>query len=363
MMDTEPGSSHAKLPVPSLDWVYIRSTEERIATLHLNGGTLRTKLLELVDAANNLGSDWYCGTRASHVTQQKRQELATHIRKLETEEDQNQESVQQLERDLREHWTAYAAFYCREFCDRIRERLPKEVQLMVFEALWHDAHHTITDWNAQVLGTTPDDPVPLVESWSKRDTAHCFEVRFVGRDWRPEIIDAWWRMSVFQFKSFALIPKLLSTDFWGENIKDKVRKVIVDLSYREHRKPGTLRPTGEIKTSVTGADLDSELRHLFHFNHISTIKLSIKKRNIAKVRCSSQVKQLEFLNAAQRLFPSLERLQEDGYNLSVIVDKHIEIMIGDSAITIGEWRKKICDAVKVSVHRREWYSLSYRTDS
>ncbi|KAF2439404.1 hypothetical protein P171DRAFT_122140 [Karstenula rhodostoma CBS 690.94] len=338
---TEDAAPH----VPTIDWTYIRSTEQEIAALHLRAGSLRTKILELFDVANNIGKEMYLiGSTASHDTQQKRKEVATQIYGIEADEDRNLVAVQKLEAELREHWAIYAAYQCRTFCDCVRQKLPRELRNMVCQALWDDAHHTITDWNLRALTTTPENPVPLVESWSGRDTGFCFEERFVGPDLQQEIVEAWWRMSVFEFKTSQFIPKFLSEDFWGAAVKDQMRSVVVDLSYRERNLASHLTHQGKLGSTVAGTNLDSELEYISTLSRVSKVALAIKKRDFRKILATVQERQGRFLQAASALFRGLERLQKDGYSVSVIVDGDIEIKVDGSDISTEGWRKQICDA-------------------
>ncbi|KAJ4298866.1 hypothetical protein N0V90_004109 [Kalmusia sp. IMI 367209] len=339
---------------PSIDWTYIRSTEQQIAALHLECGSLRTKILGLFDFANSLGrDDSLVGSTASQMTQ-----VVAQISSIEADENRNGESLQKLEHDLQEHWAQYAAFQSRAFCDYMRERLPKELRMMVFEGLWEDAYHTITDWNIKVLNTTPDDPIALVESWSGRDTRHCFEARSVSEELQREILEAWWRMSVFELKSFGLIPILLREGFWGGPVKDKVRSVVVFMGYRETaagfgHSQTMLRP--QLKTAVMNADLDSELGYLSNLSNDTAIRLSIKKRDKRVLRFTTEEKQDGFLEAASFMFSGLEKLRRDGYNIAIVIDKDIEINMGDMDLAKGEWRKMISKATDMLAAYSEAY--------
>jgi hypothetical protein len=254
--------------------------------------------------------------------------------------------VKKLEAELRDHWANYAAYQCRMFCDRVRQRLPRELRDMVFLALWDDAWHSITDWNLRALATTPEDPVALVESWSGRDTGHCFEERFVGPEFRQGIVKAWWRMSVFEFKTSQLIPKFLSEDFWGVKVREQMRSVVVDLSYRE-RNGARLLPA-KLGSTVAGTSLDSELEHISTLSRISKVVLTIKKRDFRQTMTTVRERQGRFLQAASGLFLGLERLQKDGYYVSVLVDGDMEIKVDGSNITANGWWKQICEAEEVS---------------
>lgn len=287
------------------------------------------------------------GSTASHTTQQKRKEVAAQIHSVEADEDRNLEAVQKLEAELREHWAGYAAYQCRTFCDCVRQKLPRELRNMVCQALWDGAHHTITDWNLRALTTTPENPVALVESWSRRDTGFCFEERFTGPDLQQEIMEAWWRMSRFEFKTSQLIPKFISEDFWRATIKDQIRSVIVDLSYREWNPASHLRLKAKLVPTVAGTDLDSELEYISRLSRASKVALAIKKRDFRKMLAPVQIRQGRFLQAASELFPGLERLQKDGYSVSVIVDGDIEIKVDGSDISTAGWRQQICDAEEV----------------
>ncbi|KAJ4349350.1 uncharacterized protein N0V89_007964 [Didymosphaeria variabile] len=341
---------------PTIDWAYIRSTGQQIAALHLRSGSLRTKVLELFDVANNIGKDDHLDgfTAAAPLTQQKRTEVAAQINSLEADENRNTEAVEELEAELREHWAKYAAFQCRALCDCVRRKLPRELRIMVFKALCEDVHHTITDWNVQALSTTPADPVALVESWSGRDTGHCFEARFVGLDLQQEIVEAWWRMSTFEFKTSQLIPKFLCGDFWGTTVEDRIRCVIIDLSYRCYNRRFPFALQADLKTTVNGTDLDAELGYISRLSNTSKVGLAIKKRDFRNPKASVEQIQHAFLHTASQLFPRLERLQKDGYRLFVLVDGDITIEVEKSDLTIEGWRKQFYDAEEVSRLPRDW---------
>ncbi|KAL1610738.1 hypothetical protein SLS60_002408 [Paraconiothyrium brasiliense] len=343
----------------AIDWAYIRSTEQQIAALYLRAGSLRTKVLELFDVANNIGKDDYLvGFTVSHLTQRKRAEITVQINELEAEENQNTEVVKKLEAELREHWATYAAFRCRALCDCIRQKLPRELRIIVFEALCEDAHHTITDWNVQAFSTRPADPVALVESWSGRDTRHCFEARFVGPDLQPEIVEAWWRMSTFEFKSAQLIPKFLNEDFWGAIIKDRIRYVVINLSYRSYNGRFPFALQADLKTTVNGTDLDSELDYIASLSNISKVVLAIKKRDFRYPKATIEQIQHAFLKVASQLFPGLERLQKDGYSLSVLVDGDVMIKVDESDITVQGWRKQFLDAEEALDKTQNNYTIA-----
>ncbi|KAF9729514.1 hypothetical protein PMIN06_008679 [Paraphaeosphaeria minitans] len=335
----------AARPIPTIDWVYIRTIEQEIATRHLRAGSLRTKVLELFDVANNIGEDEYrTGSEASHVTQQQRKEVAAEIHSIEADENRNLEAVQKLEAELREHWAIYAAYQCRTFCDCVRQKLPRELRDMVCQALWADAHHTITDWNLRALSIVPENAVALVESWSGRDTSFCFEQRFVGPDLQHELTEAWWRMSVFHFKTSQLIPKFISEDFWCATVKDRMKSVVVDLSYRERDLRSQSGLQAILGPTVAGTDLDSELEYIHTLSRVSKVALAIKKRDFRKIVATVQERQGRFLHAASKLFPGLEKLQNDGYHISVIVDGDIDIKVEGFDISTEGWRKQIHDA-------------------
>ena len=281
--------------------------------------------------------------------------MATQIRSLEAEEDRNQEAVKKLELELHEHWATYASFHCRVLCDQVREKLPKELRIMIFDALWADAHHTITDWNAQALGTTVDDPMALVESWSNRNAAHCFDPRFVGPALEPEIREAWWHMSVFEIKTFDLIPNFLSECFWGGDVKGKVRNVVVNLTYRERIQRYKLRPftfVGKIRSLFAKANLEEELEYLFELSRSTKITLTIKKVEQWKIAFTVGQRQDEFLRTASRLFPALKRLEKEGYTVRIVIDKDITVETKNHDITMEDWREQIGAVVKVRRFQR-----------
>jgi hypothetical protein len=332
------------LPSPGNERLTSHSTSHKIAARHFRAGRLRTKVLALFDVANNIGKgeDFYA---ASQDTQQKQKDVAAQIHSLEAAEDENLAAVNNLEAELREHWASYAAYQCRAFCERVRERLPRELRDMVLLALWDDAWHTITDWNVRALATTPEDPVALVETWSGRDTGHCFEERFVGREFREGIVEAWWRMSMFEFKTAQLIPKFISEEFWGGQVKERVRSVFVDLLYRERN--GLRLFQAKLGSTVTGASLDSELEHISGLSRSSKVVLAIKKRDFRQAPTTFRERHARFLQAASGLFPGLEKLQEKGYYVSVLVDGDIEIKVDESDISTDGWWKQIRDAEEV----------------
>lgn len=322
------------------------SIESKLAALRLTSGSLLNKVMDLVDAVNGLDIDCTSGTPPSPVKQQQRLAYVAQIHATECEVNGTQDAVTALEAELQAHWAAYAAYQCRALCDGVRERLPRELQLLVVEALWAGQPHRITEWNTLALETEPADAQALVESWGGRDTGHLFEARFVGEELLGDIRAAWWRMAVFEMQMFSLVPKLLRQGFWGEAVKRKVRRVVmVCVYYRERRRRWgpRLQLKGEIKTSKAGAKLDEELRYLSELAPGTAITLAIKKRNSPlpepveadEVFFRAAQRHALFTRAVSRLFPGLERLQKDGFTITVVMDKEdIKVQLGQS---VEEW--------------------------
>ena len=269
---------------------------------------------------------------------------------MEAQEDLNNQAMEKLKSEVSSYWENYAASRCRTLCDAIRERLPRELRMMVFEALWEDAHHMITGWNRARDSTQVEEAASAIESWSDRDRVHCFDPRFVGPELPGEIREAWWRQSVFEFKSSDLIYPFINDDFAQHSIKNKMRTVVTDLYYREFnykRARPRSRSKGTIDTSKKGTDVDSELYCLHMLNRNTSIVVSIKKRDGRPSRNDVEARQHRFLTAVSCLFPALERLRQDGYKVTVVIGRDIEIAVGDSDITVENWVKQIHAAVEV----------------
>jgi hypothetical protein len=216
-----------------------------------------------------------CTTSAS--AQNSPETIAVQIRRLEVEEARIMGVIRELKKDLNEHWTVHAAFGCRGLVARVQQ-LPRELRIMVFEALWGDAYHIITGWNLKALKTQPADPLALVESWSERSLVHCLDERFVGAEMLREIVEAWWYMSVFEVKHCRL-SKLFEETLWGKKVGGRINKVVVLFGYRGQGRGFFRSP--RIKTGASHVGLEDELECLFGLEKTTQITFKIKMRKMA----------------------------------------------------------------------------------
>jgi hypothetical protein len=283
-----------------------------------------------------------CTTSAS--AQNSSETIAVQIRRLEVEEARIMGVIRELKKDLNEHWTVHAAFGCRGLVARVQQ-LPRELRIMVFEALWGDAYHIITDWNLEALKTQPADPLALVESWSERNLVHCLDERFVGAEMLREIVEAWWYMSVFEFKHCGLLPKLFVETFWGEKVGGRINKVVVLFRYCDQgRRFGSPR----ITTGANHVSLEDELECLFGLEKTTQVTFKIKRREMVKRNLSVGLRRAIFMAKVNDLFPTFNRLKKEGYNVMLVIDGDIRIASAEMDITFETCHREIDKAVQVS---------------
>lgn len=275
---------------------------------------------------------------------EEQEKLTAELRRLEEQSEKADGETAILEAAVQEHWNAFASFKCRELMRRV-ELLPRELRIMVFEALWENSYHMISEWNLQPLKTKCDGPIELLESWSSRGMQHCLKERFMGPNMLSEITEAWWRTSIFEIKALHLVPYFLSEAFWGGSVKDRVRHVVIPFKYRRRPSPG--HSPAQITGGAKCECLNNELDHLMHFSTCTQIEFRYKVAEIREPRFTVGWRQDEFLRAVSRIYPGLEKLKQKGYLMVAVIDGDITISMKDTEIASEAWRQTINDQVGV----------------
>lgn len=347
------------------------STELEITRLQQQASDIKTRIIRTFDSANAPDGKHShemvkIAAPVSADIEQKREETAKQIKSLEAEEDHCVAEAQRLETELREH----LARDCFAFCETLRRRLPRELCILIFEALWGGTTHDITDWNIKDLKTKPKDPMAIVQSWSGPKMLHCFEERFVG-ELCDESRKAWWRESTFKIKPFPLIPLLLSEEFWGEPVREKIRCVVLRMGYRESVNQAVYAATNILvlravfTTSLTTAgqrrNIDADLALMGYFSRATGIKLQITSWKLyeysfmlrtatndttSKRIFNRQLRRSNFLQAANELFPGLGKLLQEGYRISLVIDENIVLDTRDVALDEASWEQGLDAALK-----------------
>lgn len=225
---------------------------------------------------------------------------------------------------------------------------------MVCEMVWGVTEHVITSWVMNRAGPAITDAAMEIESWGERGMAHCLDTRFVGSQLQGELREAWWSGSVFRFTSPEVVEWFFKDEFERLGVRGWVRKVRVELWYREYVARGRgVRLRGEVMGSKKGGCLEEDLRVLEVLRRETEVRLVIKKKDGGYGRDSVEVRREEFLKSVSRMFPALGRLQREGYRVIVEIGRGIEIKVG-SEISEEEWRRQIDAAVEVRCVCARW---------
>ncbi|EUC34318.1 hypothetical protein COCCADRAFT_35984 [Bipolaris zeicola 26-R-13] len=232
---------------------------------------------------------------------------------------------------------------CHSLCTSVHQALPREIRDMIYE--YTHAQETIYVGPEYFEKTT----VPC-ESDAK---AHYWSAQYVGAEMQREIIESWYRTTLFYFydkrNNNTVIEKFLDTDRWGHNIKprDLICRARVELSVEERlhnnykqRPCCYVRDAGEKLTRVF---------KLFHQlpNHVEFF-MRVHTYDAPHTGCMSAS---ELQGAIHALVEELGTLNSMGHRVVLQWPdlNNVELSWKDGAFKASEWTKQLMQAAPMKL--------------
>lgn len=132
---------------------------------------------------------------------------------------------------LRKDLEPYAKAVCRPFCEKVLEILPREIRDIIYDYV--HSHDTIYV-GPEYLRKTGQ---PCESDYG----AHYWDTGYVGSDMNVELVESWYRSTLFYFYDKArndeVVDQFLLADRWGLRImpRDFICKVRLDLGPNDNK--------------------------------------------------------------------------------------------------------------------------------
>lgn len=149
-------------------------------------------------------------TRNSSANSHIKEQEAIGQQMAPTRDRQEEEAKkQQLEVKIREELEPYAQAICQHFCKKLLAKLPRELRDMVYEYVVAPDYIYV----CQLYLNKIDQPCEIDRG------AHWWDANFVGHSMQIELVQTWYRVSLFYFweraKNVEVINRFMTFDRWG----------------------------------------------------------------------------------------------------------------------------------------------------
>lgn len=271
-------------------------------------------------------------------------ELKSKLEGIAHDYSQIDEQLDANERNIRKHLVPLSKASCREFCDAIYAKFPRELRDLVYEQLTNDEvfitkYYTEDDdedvgWPSCFLGGS-------LALGNHADFPYFRDPEYVGHNMVQELLESWLRTATFYFDGLSLVPEFLEKDTLALGFAPDKLLSSVAFSIYESSLDGS--PSWPVQFGPQGPSpcekMLRDMEILFRFRKGTHIRISFNANNgwvCARDRSSKIPKFLAIL------FPILNRLKDAGFEVKVKLD-YIgwEFDFKNAEFSLQGWMKKL----------------------
>jgi hypothetical protein len=244
-------------------------------------------------------------------------------------------SQQRLATEVNDHIVAYARSYCGTLCISIQQHLPRELRDMIYAYLLPVCDVLIEATDFLPLGSTDSSRPQLI------DVPHLLSPGFSDVVTRRELLEAWYKLSTFQFANIALIPIFLHKDLWGLDLP--VRRLVRSLEI-------DIWPTDYMADTDSTRFLDRRALPdwLIALRKGARIVFPIDTNTYKPIWSRKSQKIQRFITILSRFFSPVKRLLAAGHHVVVEVDGSLVVEIKLEDLTTAVWDRKIKEKLMVT---------------
>ena len=227
-----------------------------------------------------------------------------------------------LQREVAHYIEACAASSCRQLCNAMQEKLPRELRDMVYEELLQES--------LLCVGTVDCDPTLRSEGATKPSTMqrcpHLSNPECVGKETLVEMAETWYRLCDFRLEFLSDAARLLGNDLWslGLDSRHYIRQITLHiLPY------GSPQNTRNI-LMADNVDLLRQLRKLTH------VKIVLDLQDWDYFTLSSRDVEL-FVHQIAYIFPILRSMLDTGCRITGVVEGAGQIKLEAQDLNEARW--------------------------
>ena len=227
-----------------------------------------------------------------------------------------------LQREVAQYIEACAASSCRELCNAMQEKLPRELRDVVYEELLQESLYCI--------GTADCDPTLRSERATKPSTMqrypHISNPACVGKETLIEMAETWYRLCDFQLGFRSDAARLLGNDLWslGLDSRHYIRQITL------HILPSDSPP---YTTSIRTADNLILLRKL---RKLTSVQIVLDLHDWDDFTLSGRDVEL-FVHQIAYIFPILRCMLDNGCRITGVVEGAGQIQLGAQDLNEARW--------------------------
>jgi hypothetical protein len=234
----------------------------------------------------------------------------------------------------------HAAPSCRALCEEMQRALPRELRDMIYQSLLPP----------QDILIEPTDFLPVAAIHSSRpklvDTPHLIAPEYSDPITRQELVEAWYKLSTFQFASNDLMPQFLHKDLWGLDlpVRQLVRRLEIDMwpieddiysrAYMMNKKRYRSQP--ELLDCLLAIRPGAEM--IFSVN-------TTNYNNILKLDCR---RQREYVESLRGYFSPVKQLLAAGHKVIANLSIGLEVEVTEDDLVWSVWIRRLSRMHEVS---------------
>ena len=245
--------------------------------------------------------------------------------------------------ELYEYIGRYSAPDCQALCERVQQKLPRELRDMIYGYILNPRPRRGSVYPSELIAATP-----VSKAWKKpvvtgtwmtefdaRDILHICSSQFLGAKTIQELAETYYRLSKFYFfRRYNTLDDIetqlhdfFASDMWGLNLVlyDHVKQVELAIF-------GI--PTDELVT--TKAISETMMKSLLRLNKGAKITIAMSYPD-----WNPPEGLREWLKALSLSFPAFGRLVDNGQNVTFnLKNGSIEFRIKKQELTVECWERK-----------------------
>jgi len=227
-----------------------------------------------------------------------------------------------LQREVAQYIEACAASSCRELCNTMQEKLPRELRDMVYQELLQDSLHCVA--------TADYDPTFRSKGATEPSTMqrypHLSNPECVGKETLIEMAETWYRLCDFRLGFRSDAARLLGNDLWslGLDSRHYIRQITL------HILPFDCPP---YTTSVRMADNVDLLRKL---RKLSSVKIMLSIHHWDYSTLGARDVEL-FVHQIAYIFPILRSMLDTGCRITGVVEGAGQIKLEAQDLNEARW--------------------------
>jgi hypothetical protein len=259
------------------------------------------------------------------------QKIAMRIKSLKAKK-------QITEDHIRENLEPYSKAISRHFCEKIITRLPLELRSIIYEDLITPDYIYV---GPQYL-TNTGKPCE-----NDRD-AHFWSAEYVGEAMSIELVQCWYRVSLFYFwdkaHNIEVIERFVAFDRWGLDIKphEHLSRVRFDLSDVNTHTPFHVRHAAKCIPQNYATTLCAPLRSLTQFRFPNRVRFLIRIHTLGSLEFNC-FHDYTLHQTLEELLLDLRLLRGGGHRFSVQWSEasNLEFESSDCKLSAEVWQREI----------------------